>query len=63
MNRRQFFQTTAAGAVLMGIAVRSAAPAGTEGKRTPPFLDLERLEARNRDRSTVVCQRGMVCSS
>lgn len=28
-----------------------------------PLLDADRLEARNRDRSTVVAQHGMVCSS
>lgn len=63
MNRRQFFQTTAAGAALMSLAARSATSAETGAERKPPFLDLERLDARNSDRSTVVCQRGMVCSS
>ncbi len=63
MNRRQFFQTTAAGAVLMGLVSRTAASGEAAAERKPPFLDLERLRARNSNRSTVVCQRGIVCSS
>lgn len=52
MNRRQFFQTTAAGAALMSLAARSATSAESGMERKPPFLDLERLDARNSNRST-----------
>ncbi len=30
---------------------------------TGPFIDFDKLTARNRDRSTVVCQNGIVCAS
>ena len=63
MNRRQFIQTSAAGAAWMTVAARSANAAAGTAERKRPFLDLERLESRNRDRSTVVCQRGIVCTS
>ena len=63
MNRRQFFQSTAAGAAILSLATRRALSVEDSPGRTPPFLDLERLDARNRNRSTVVCQRGIVCSS
>ena len=32
-------------------------------KRTAPFLDRSRIRARNNNRSTVVCQNGIVCAS
>ena len=68
MDRRQFLQLTAgtsAAAALAGQDARGesvaseSAPAG----RPRPFLDMRRLKARNRDRSTVVCQHGIVCAS
>lgn len=60
MNRRAFLQTT--GALGLLAAGRAGAEAAAESK-SPPFLDLKRLNDRNQNRSTVVCQRGMVCSS
>jgi gamma-glutamyltranspeptidase/glutathione hydrolase len=60
MNRRSFLQTT--GALGLLAAGRAGAEAVAETK-APPYLDLKRLNDRNQNRSTVVCQRGMVCSS
>ena len=63
MNRRHFLQLTAGTSAAMAFM-----GPGARGKDTPadgqgPFLDLQRLNARNRDRSTVVCQHGIVCAS
>lgn len=60
MNRRSFFQmsgTASAGMLLGGAGSR----AGAESFPVP--LDAGKLEARNHNRSTVACQRGIVCSS
>jgi gamma-glutamyltranspeptidase / glutathione hydrolase len=56
MTRRQFFHVAAAASTL-------AVAGGPSEEKSPPFLDLKRLDARNRDRSTVVCQHGIVCAS
>jgi gamma-glutamyltranspeptidase / glutathione hydrolase len=56
MNRRHFLHV--AGASLMASSF-GAEP--TDNSR--PRLDRDRLAHRNRDRSTVVCQRGIVCAS
>ena len=62
MNRRDFFKTSFAGAAMASIGGSMAASAqATERQR--PFFDKSRIEARNRNRSTVVCQHGMVCAS
>lgn len=60
MNRRSFLQAsgaTSAGAVLAGSG------AGTPADAASVPLDEGRLAARNHNRSTVVCQRGLVCAS
>ncbi len=72
MNRRQFLG--AAGGVAVGRLLPAGArheagsthPSAEEGSRASaegPFLDRERLRHRNRDRSTVASQNGMVCAS
>ncbi len=57
MSRRDFLRTTSAATFLAmtGMAGRTA------GADSP--IDLDRLKARNRDRSTVVAQHGMVCTA
>ena len=58
MRRRKFLQSAAIGAwACAGAAV------GTAKDNSRARLDLNRLHARNGDRSTVVCQRGLVCAS
>lgn len=62
MNRRQFLQTAAA----TGAAAFASRPAFAQElavDRTPPFMDASKLDARNQNRSTVVCRNGMVCTS
>jgi gamma-glutamyltranspeptidase/glutathione hydrolase len=68
MDRRQFFRLTGGISALSFLPSRANGAAG--GASPPPaadvpgpFLDRERLTLRNRDRSTVVCQRGIVCTS
>ena len=65
LNRRHFLLTTGCTvASSLPEAVLSAAPPNPPSKRqSPPWIDRERLRARNRDRSTVVAQHGMVCAS
>ncbi|MBI1317520.1 MAG: gamma-glutamyltransferase [Candidatus Hydrogenedens sp.] len=60
MNRRAFLQST--GALGLLAASPALAESAAETKK-PPFLDLKMLGKRNQNRSTVVCQGGMVCSS
>ncbi len=57
MSRRDFLKTTGAATFL--------AMTGTAGQTTSADspIDLDRLKARNRDRSTVVAQHGMVCTA
>ncbi|MBI2422240.1 MAG: gamma-glutamyltransferase [Candidatus Hydrogenedentes bacterium] len=62
MKRRDFFSVAGSGAAAL-LAAAYAGPAHGGGARPGPFLDLKRLADRNRDRSTVVCQHGMVCAS
>jgi gamma-glutamyltranspeptidase len=61
MNRRVFLRGAGGGSVaaLFG----SGAPAAPEAEGRGPFLDREQLRDRNSNRSTVVCQDGMVCTS
>lgn len=58
MNRRRFLQLAGAGS-LAGVSLH----AGESKDQQGPFLDHGRLRARNSNRSTVVCQNGMVCAS
>lgn len=53
----------AAAATVLADSRTSAAEGPGKGNRMRPFLDLKRLENRNSNRSTVVCQHGIVCSS
>lgn len=55
MDRRNFLQVA-------GISSLAAAHARA-GENSSPRLDQDRLRARNGDRSTVVCQNGIVCAS
>jgi len=61
MTRRQFLQASAAGtaAAVAGSSISGAADAG----KTAPFIDMTSVGGRNQNRSTVVCQNGMVCAS
>ena len=60
MNRRSFFHMS--GATSAGVMLGSAASsAEAEAFQVP--LDAAKLAARNHNRSTVACQRGIVCSS
>ena len=63
MNRRQFMQVTAATSTVAMVGAGEATAKESVSERKPPFLDLGRIDARNRDRSTVVCQHGIVCAS
>lgn len=58
MKRRQFFQAAGVGS-LAAAGVLGSSRAADVGAR----LDLNRLQARNGNRSTVVCQNGLVCAS
>ncbi len=57
-SRRNFLKTTGAAASALAIAGLDAHRA-----RGGSPINLGRLNARNRDRSTVVCQHGIVCTS
>ena len=57
MHRRQFIETVGA------VGVGAATSAFSAEIPSEPWLDRDRLRARNGDRSTVVCQRGIVCAS
>src|SRR5688572_5891476 len=65
MNRRDFFRTTgAAGAAALFATTGAHAEDEAEMKKQdPPFIDMDKIGNRNRDRSTVVCRHGMVCAS
>jgi len=58
MKRRRFIQ-------LAGVSTLAAATtfAGEDSSSVEPRLDLDQLKDRNRNRSTVVCQHGLVCAS
>lgn len=62
MNRREFFLTGLMGAAAASFG-GSMAMAQQTVDRQRPFFDKTRVEARNRNRSTVVCRHGMVCAS
>ncbi|MCA9150868.1 MAG: gamma-glutamyltransferase, partial [Planctomycetales bacterium] len=62
MHRRQFIYSSLASSLLASWETRAmTAEADTERRR--PWIDEQRLVARNQNRSTVVCQQGMVCAS
>jgi gamma-glutamyltranspeptidase/glutathione hydrolase len=65
MHRREFIRLSTAGALMFSgeSPLVSAEPAEPTRRHAPPWIDPERLRARNQNRSTVVCQRGMVCAS
>ncbi len=58
MNRRELLKLS--GALAMSPLAQNVLRAEPVD---PPFIDHGQLEARNRNRSTVVCQRGLVCAS
>jgi gamma-glutamyltranspeptidase/glutathione hydrolase len=60
MKRRQFLQlATASFAAALGTSFTPKATA----EHPRPFFDPKRLDARNSNRSTLVCQNGIVCAS
>ena len=61
MNRRAFLHGAGSGSVAALLGTRAGA--NPESKQPGPFLDRERLRDRNSNRSTVVCQGGIVCTS
>ena len=58
MNRRELLKL--AGGFAMSPIAQSVLRAEPGD---PPFIDRKRLHARNQNRSTVVCQHGLVCAS
>lgn len=62
MNRRDFMKASMAGAAYASVGGGMAAAVETTGRQRPFFIK-ERIEARNSNRSTVVCRHGMVCAS
>jgi gamma-glutamyltranspeptidase/glutathione hydrolase len=62
MDRRDFIKVSMAGAAIASVGGGMASAAETT-ERQRPFFSKERVEARNRNRSTVVCRHGMVCAS
>ncbi len=62
MNRRMFLRSLAAASTTAMVTAESA---GAEdlASRLGPRIDMSRLDARNRNRSTVVARHGMVCAS
>jgi gamma-glutamyltranspeptidase/glutathione hydrolase len=63
MNRRTFLQWSAASMAASAFFGRGLQGAEVARERRRPFLDLDRLNARNSNRSTVACRHGIVCSS
>ena len=63
MNRRAFLHGAGGGSVAALLGPGAGAAPGSEMDEHGPFLDHERLQARNSNRSTVACQGGMVCTS
>ena len=61
MHRRSFLGL--AGSFGLASVLPSGAASASDEPSPEPFLDRSRIEARNRDRSTVVCQNGLVCTS
>ena len=65
MQRRSFLKLTGGlcGSAVLGLesSFVKAGPSDAAGERV--FMDKSRLYARNQNRSTVVCQNGIVCAS
>ncbi len=61
MNRRSFLHGAGSGSVAALLGPHAGAT--PESDRRGPFLDREQLRDRNSNRSTVVCQGGLVCTS
>jgi gamma-glutamyltranspeptidase/glutathione hydrolase len=62
MHRRRFLQASSV-ATLFTMTTAGRGSAAPDDKARPPWIDRARLESRNQNRSTVVCQQGMVCAS
>ena len=61
MTRREFIHNAALGtAATLGALPHNASATNNDNG---PFIDLDKLQARNNNRSTVVARNGMVCSS
>ncbi|MFC1747068.1 gamma-glutamyltransferase, partial [Candidatus Neomarinimicrobiota bacterium] len=65
MKRQMFLKSTMLGtaASMFGTTLSSQEPVENSVQRTDIPLDSDQLLARNRDRSTVVAQQGMSCTS
>ena len=63
MNRRAFLQGAGGGSMATLLGSGAGAAPEAEGDGHGPFLDPDRLRDRNSNRSTVVCQGGIVCTS
>lgn len=65
MKRRSFLQATGAASAssLLGFGLSPSFAQKSRGEKTTMRLNQETLRARNQNRSTVVCQNGVVCAS
>ena len=65
MKRRSFLKLAGGGcaSALLTWDLASGQGAGSNVEDERAFLDRERLDSRNQNRSTVVCQNGIVCAS
>ena len=63
MQRRSFLQLAGLSGASSLIASARLDAQSAAVSRPTPWIDRERLRARNQNRSTVVCQHGMVCAS
>ena len=61
MHRRRFLQAT--GLAALSTSMENAPLSAAPQPANTPLLKQEMLAARNQNRSTVVCQRGLVCAS
>lgn len=62
MDRRDFVRAASTGA--LGVLLERTFVHAESGASTkPPWIDRDQLDARNQNRSTVVCQNGIVCAS
>jgi gamma-glutamyltranspeptidase / glutathione hydrolase len=62
MHRRRFLKSTTA-LTLLTMTETPLVSSEPPTAQNTPWIDHERLEARNQNRSTVVCQHGIVCAS
>ena len=63
MNRRGFLGMASAAPFALATGLSNAEELQTSRRGPGPFLDRGLLRSRNGDRSTVVCQNGIVCAS